>query len=99
MKKFEEIDDSLPRKIKRLYVKFKDEEELTDELISKEAKAHKSCISLYKNQKLTRKRKSYEENKENSECRDTEDKQHEPDIAVRSVRKNYVNMADARTHS
>ena len=67
---------------------------MVNELISKEAKPLKSCTSLYNKQKLTRKGKNYEANKENSEFRDTEDKQHEPDIAVKSKRRRRNSILD-----
>lgn len=66
MKQFEEID-SLPRNIKKLCERFENEDELAEELISKEAVAHKSCISRYNKRQLTRKRKHFESIKENNE--------------------------------
>ena len=65
LKQFEEID-SLPRNIKKLCERFRNADELSEELISREAVVHKSCISLYNKQKLARKRKNNELNKENN---------------------------------
>ena len=87
MKQFEEID-SLPRNLKNLCEKFETPDDLSNHLISNEAVFHKTCTNLYNKQKLCRKRKSLDKERENNY-------DDEEDEVIPEKRVNKKRMLDA----
>ena len=78
LKEFESID-GLPKILKLRCEKFKDTEDLYFKFLNEKAVFHKSCVSMYNEQKLGRKRKLYEISNETEEEENVDESHENPE--------------------